>query len=225
MSMHGSGVLVVDLGSIIFAGPTALVAVALLAIAGEFRRMISWIASLLLGMGLIFLGKVAFDFGGFYFPAIGFYSISGHAMLAMAVFPALGAIAFAYGGRRLVSVGFLVGFLLATSVIYQLIAGTFHTTSETLVGGSVGLIVAVSNAWGVPMLVADWRRLGDSAALFFTLACVGVGILASSAMLKSTLWRETAALPYFPYLYQRIIMKDPNSGAISVEVLQRRLHR
>ncbi|WP_454737063.1 hypothetical protein [Cupriavidus necator] len=137
---------VTQLGSVTLMVPVALLIALALSVGGAWRSALRWLVSFGLGAALVGAAKLAFDYGGWYLPQLGLYSVSGHAMLTAATCPVLLMLLGSALGPRAARFGWFAGLALALIMAERLVSGHYHTWCETLLGGMVGLTVAWVNA-------------------------------------------------------------------------------
>jgi membrane-associated phospholipid phosphatase len=108
-----------------------------------WRAALAWLTPLCAGMLLVGFTKVLYAGCGLEIPATAFRVISGHTMLAAAVWPMaflLVSRSAATGGRR---VALILGFLLAALIGVARVFDQAHTTSEVVAGWAVGTVVTM----------------------------------------------------------------------------------
>jgi len=195
------------------------IAVALL-LGGDRARAIRWLACFGAGIALIVAGKLAFDLGGWCFPSIGFYSISGHAMQTTAIYPLLFMMLFSTVGPQAARWGFLLGLAASMFMAVTLLAGNYHTLSETLAGLAVGAMVVCTYLRWQPSL---------RPAHLYLLVALPVAVVLLVDMhgtvnpTKAALWQRAAVWLGATELYTRQIYTDPVNGTRRVFVRLRRL--
>ncbi|KFX28829.1 phosphatase PAP2 family protein [Ralstonia solanacearum] len=190
--------------------------------AGDRRRALAWLASFGAGVLLILAGKMAFDLSGLHIAALGFYSVSGHAMLTTAAYPMLLMLIGAFVGQRAASFGKVLGFALAVALAVILINCNYHTPAETLAGGAIGLIVAWFNL-RTPVRL-DLRRLGRRLLLLVLPLCLvaPMGLHGQARPVKEAAWRWLAHRLGATHTYWRDIETDPLSGRQQVKLVEHR---
>lgn len=102
-----------------------------------------WLAALAAAVGLTTASKVAFMGWGVGSAALDFTGVSGHAMFAGAVYPALGAAALARWQARGRLAGAAAGTLLAVLVAASRVHVQAHSVSEVVAGCAAGLAVGL----------------------------------------------------------------------------------
>ncbi|WP_240804778.1 hypothetical protein [Cupriavidus oxalaticus] len=134
------------LGDSVWLVPIALAIALALVAGGARRRALVWLVSFGCGAVLVGAAKLVFDYGGWYAPTLGLYSVSGHAMLTTATYPVLLMLLGSALGPVTARVGWFAGLLIALAMAEKLVSGQYHTVAETLLGTAVGLVVACVNA-------------------------------------------------------------------------------
>jgi membrane-associated phospholipid phosphatase len=139
--------------------PVMLVVMVMLLRRSEGRPLARWWTALLGAAALLTLTtKVAFMGWGWGWAALNFTGISGHAMLASAVYPLLFATLTSHASRKARTAAIATGFLLALAVgISRLLVGV-HSGSEVLagllLGGWASVLTLISPL--IPAVVAIW---------------------------------------------------------------------
>lgn len=198
--------------------PVGLAIALALAAAGAWRRALLWLASFGCGAALVGIAKLAFAFGGWYLPALGLYDVSGHAMLSAAVYPVLLMLLGSALGPRVARIGWLAGLALALAMAVNLVSGHYHTLSETLLGGALGLAVAWLNA-GI--------RIRGPAPQIVLVAALGLGAFVfvnARGLLnpvKYAVWEHAARWQDGTVRHCRQIDADPVTGQTRVTVHKR----
>lgn len=134
-----------------------LIAIGLLC-GGLWRSAILWLGTLLVGMALIAIEKLAFDFYGWSIATIAFYSISGHAMLAAAVYPMLLCFLGVCVNAGYKWLGLGAGLFFALVFSWLLVSMRYHTLSETVFGAGVGALIALWNCHRIGKPHFTFRR-------------------------------------------------------------------
>ncbi|AGW92523.1 MULTISPECIES: phosphatase PAP2 family protein [Cupriavidus] len=198
--------------------PVGLAIALALAAAGAWRRALVWLASFGCGAALVGSAKLAFDFGGWYLPALDLYDVSGHAMLTTAVYPVLLMLLGSALSPRVARIGWFAGLALALAMALKLVSGHYHTLSETLLGGAVGLAVAWLNA-GI--------RIRGPAPQVVLVAVLGIGAFVfvnAHGLLypvKAAMWEHAARWQDGTVRHYRQIDADPVTGQTRVTVRKR----
>lgn len=122
--------------------PLGLAIALLLVFQGAIRQAISWVLGFGSAILLIVAGKLAFTFFGWSIPAIDMYVVSGHAMLAVAVYPVLLGTLANNAPRPVRRAAISAGVALAGAIAVALIVELQHTSAETLLGSGVGFLAA-----------------------------------------------------------------------------------
>ncbi|AMP39959.1 phosphatase PAP2 family protein [Ralstonia solanacearum] len=189
--------------------------------AGYRQRALAWLASFGAGVLLVLAGKIAFDLGGLHVSALGFYSISGHAMLTTAVYPMLLMLLGALFSERAARYGTVLGFAPAAMIAATLIAGNYHTPAETVAGGAVGLFIAWFNL-RTPVRLEP-RRLGGVVLVMLPLClAVPVGLHGRARPIKEAMWQGLAHRLGATHWYRRDIKADALNGRQHIELIERR---
>jgi len=201
--------------------PLAGIVALRLAYLGLWKQAFYWLLSLSVGAGLILLGKLAFEFGGWSMPSANVYSVSGHAMLTASVYPVLLTVLGSTWGKRTARLGLIAGIGLALLAAVALISGRYHTLTETLIGMGVGFLVTWANLRPSRWLLAHSQTpvLGRLALCAVLLVIVPVSIYP----IRAQLWSYGLNWLGFTERYSRYIGIDPTSGQIVVTVVRRRL--
>ena len=131
--------------------PVALCAILLLSRKEATRPLASgWLVSLMFAALLTTASKVAFIGWGIGLPDIDFTGISGHAMIAMAVYPLLFATLASQLAPMQQQFSVLTGFVLALLVGQSRLEINVHSVSEVvagfMVGGAVSLTMLIKNS-------------------------------------------------------------------------------
>ncbi|WP_354686935.1 hypothetical protein [Cupriavidus necator] len=198
--------------------PVGVAIAVALAAGGAWRRALVWLATFGGGAALVGAAKLAFDYGGWYLPSLDLYNVSGHAMLTAAVYPVLLMLLGAAVGPRVARAGWFAGLALALLMAEKLVAGHYHTLSETLLGGAVGLAVAWLNAGmrvrgPVPQIV-----------LVAVLAIGAIAFVNARGLLypvKTAVWEHAARWQGSTVRHYRLIDADPVTGEVRVTVHKR----
>ncbi|MBB1634308.1 phosphatase PAP2 family protein [Cupriavidus sp. UME77] len=198
---------------------SASIAIALL-LGGNRGLAVRWMACFGAGLAVIVAGKLAFDLGGWCLPALGFYSISGHAMQTTAIYPLLFMLLFSALGPRAARCGFLLGLAASMFMAVTLLAGNYHTLSETLAGMAVGAAVVCTYLRWQPKL-----RLAQLSLLVALPVAVVLLVDMHSTVnpTKAALWQRAAIWFGATEQYTRQISTDPVSGTRRVAVRVRSL--
>ncbi|OXI29127.1 phosphoesterase [Burkholderia sp. AU16741] len=151
-----------DLGDAAMTLPLALVCIGWLTSSVTGRRhAVSWAVMLAAGMALVGATKILYAGCGIQIRAIDFRVISGHTMLASAVWPMTCVLALS-GGTPLrattsLSLGLGLGALIGVARVFD----DAHTPAEVVAGWLVGSAVALAFVWrhGAPRVDARYRAL------------------------------------------------------------------
>jgi hypothetical protein len=137
-----------------------LVAVMMLLRRADGRPLaVWWVTLLAFAVALTLVTKVAFIGWGVGSAALNFTGISGHSVLAAAVYPLLFAALASHASRRIQTAAIVVGCLIAVMVgISRLIVGV-HSESEVLAGLLLGGLTSAAAASSNPMPRAVVRPL------------------------------------------------------------------
>lgn len=194
-------------------------AIALL-LGGDPARAVRWLACFVAGIVVIVAGKLAFDLGGWCWPSLGFYSISGHAMQTTAIYPLLFMMLFSSLGPQATRWGFLLGLAASMFMAIALLAGNYHTLSETLAGMAVGaLAVCTYLRWQPSLRPAHLSLL----VALPTAVMLLVDMHGTVNPTKVALWQRAAVWLGATEQYTRQIYTDPVSGTRRVSVRLRSL--
>ncbi|MDF3833480.1 phosphatase PAP2 family protein [Cupriavidus basilensis] len=195
--------------------------IAIVSLLGGYRaRALHWLACFGIGLTVIIAGKLAFDLGGWCLPAAGFYSISGHAMQTTAIYPLLFMVIGAVFGERAVRWGFYLGLAAALLMAVTLVAGNYHTLSETVVGMMVGMLVVCSYMRWQPSL----RPVHLSLLVVLPLSVALIFDMHDTVNpTKAALWQRAAHWMGATEQYTRQIYTDPVSGMRRISVRLRQI--
>ncbi|MGI4814907.1 MAG: phosphatase PAP2 family protein [Janthinobacterium lividum] len=156
------------------AGLTVPLAAALagwLAIADRYLA-VRWLLMLAVGAAIVGVTKILYAGCGIEIEAIGFRVVSGHSMLASAVWPGVFAV-LAYGiGRQYLRVGIGIGVLAAITIGVSRFFVNAHSVSEIIAGVVVGLAVVL-----VFLRIFEQRAPQLPDARYTALAAVGFAII------------------------------------------------
>lgn len=193
----------------------AMLSALILVCAGHWARASRWLVSFCAGAALILVCKLAFEVNGWYAPALGIYSVSGHAMLTTAAYPVLFMLLGAAVSPRAARVGLIAGLALALMVAIALVVGHYHTFTETLLGAAIGLGIALMNARG--------QVVGRAAVVTaLSIVCL-VSVTLDPRTVVRALRGTVVALPGKwlddDQRYDRLITADPVTGRSQVQVL------
>lgn len=135
-----------DLGDAALTLPLAVVCCAWLAVSlSGWRAVVMWLTPLAAGMLMVGVTKFLYAGCGVQFPAIGFRVISGHTMLASAVWPMAFLLALRSGAASEASIGtraaLVSGFGLAALIGTARVFDKAHTLSEVIAGWTLGMAV------------------------------------------------------------------------------------
>ncbi|WP_175976042.1 phosphatase PAP2 family protein [Burkholderia sp. BCC1047] len=151
-----------DLGDAAMTVPLALVCIGWLTCSATGRRYAaSWALMLAAGMTLVGVTKMLYAGCGVQIRAIDFRVISGHTMLASAVWPMTCALALSGGtswrANTSLSLGLALGALIGVARVFD----DAHTPAEVVAGWLVGSAVALAfvRRHGAPRVDARYRAL------------------------------------------------------------------
>jgi len=165
-----------DLGDAAMTLPLAVACIVWLTRSSAGRHgAAAWTLMLATGMALVGTTKLLYAGCGIQIRAIDFRVISGHTMLASAVWPM--TCAFALTGWAPVrpstslSLGLALGALIGLARVFD----DAHTPSEVVAGWAVGSAVALSFVWrhGAPRVDARYRMLAAGSLLAVTAIAYG----------------------------------------------------
>ncbi len=197
----------------------ASIAVTLL-LGGHLARAVHWLACLGVGVVVIITGKLAFDLGGWCLPAIGFFSISGHAMQTTAIYPLLFMMIGSGLGEHAARWGFYLGLTASLLMAVALISGNYHTLSETVAGAMVGAAVVSSYYRWYPSLRPAHLSLLVVLSLYVVLF---VDIHDAVNPTKTAIWKGVSRWLGASEQYSRRIYFDPASGVRRILVRSRQM--
>ncbi|MBR8221577.1 phosphatase PAP2 family protein [Burkholderia ambifaria] len=151
-----------DLGDAALTLPLAVMCIVWLTRSTAGRHLAtSWALMLAAGMALVGATKMLYAGCGIQIRAIDFRVISGHTMLASAVWPMACVLALGCGvqlrARTSLSLGLALGALIGVARVFD----DAHTPSEVVIGWLVGSAVALAFVWrhGAPRVDARYRAL------------------------------------------------------------------
>ncbi|RQR37408.1 phosphatase PAP2 family protein [Burkholderia sp. Bp9142] len=151
-----------DLGDAAMTLPLAVVCIAWLtrSTAGRHHAA-SWALMLAAGMALVGATKMLYAGCGIQIRAIDFRVISGHTMLAAAVWPMTCVLALSGGAQLRASASLSLGLALGALIGVARVFDDAHTPSEVVAGWVVGSTVALAFVWrhGAPRVDARYRAL------------------------------------------------------------------
>lgn len=206
---------VIPFGDSTWTLPLAVSMAVALLLRGYPGGAVRWLICFGAGIALIVAGKLVFDLGGWYLPSLGFYSISGHAMQATAIYPLLFMMTLSVFGARAGRWGFYLGLGASAFMAVTLLAGDYHTLFETLAGMAVGAVVVCSyRHWKIMLRPADLSLL---AILPLSVALI-VDMHGTVNPTKAALWLKVAHWLGANQQYTRQIYTDPKTGLQQVTV-------
>ncbi len=165
-----------DLGDAAMTLPLALWCIGWLAWSTAGRRQAAaWALMLAAGMALVGVTKVLYAGCGIQIRAIDFRVISGHTMLASAVWPMTCVLALSGGAQLRASMPLLAGLALGALIGVARVFDDAHTPSEVVAGWVVGAAVALAFAWrhGAPRVDARYHALVAGSLLVVSAAAYG----------------------------------------------------
>ncbi|MBZ5788782.1 phosphatase PAP2 family protein [Burkholderia contaminans] len=151
-----------DLGDAAMTLPLAVVCIAWLTRSTAGRRhAASWALMLAAGMALVGATKMLYAGCGIQIRPINFRVISGHTMLASAVWPMACMLVLSSGVQPRASTSLSLGLALGALIGVARVFDDAHTPSEVVAGWLVGSAVALAFAWrhGAPRIDARYRAL------------------------------------------------------------------
>lgn len=130
-----------------FTMPVAALLAVWLAGARAWKPFFQW--SFLFGAGILLVvaSKIAYIGWGAGIPALDFTGISGHAMRATAIAPALMAMLLQKKTRQLQQIGLLAGLAFGIAISISRLAIHVHSVSEVVSGCLLGAAVGLGFAW------------------------------------------------------------------------------
>lgn len=130
-----------------FTMPVAALLAVWLAGARAWKPFFQW--SFLFGAGILLVvaTKIAYIGWGAGIPALDFTGISGHAMRATAIAPALMAMLLQKKTRQLQQIGLLAGLAFGIAISISRLAIHVHSVSEVVSGCLLGAAVGLGFAW------------------------------------------------------------------------------
>jgi hypothetical protein len=179
-------------------------------------RALGWALSFAAAFVVIVVGKASFDFAGWSLPSIGLYSISGHAMLTTAVYPVLFALLAGDRPPAVRRAAVAAGAVLALLMAVVLVAGHYHTVSETVLGGLLGAVVA---AWNISRVGATRFVMPYGLIALAGLCAVLLAPTGAARAAKDGLWLRTGEWVGVTERYVRFIERNPHSGGTRIRVI------
>ncbi|CAM2171475.1 Phosphoesterase [Burkholderia latens] len=164
-----------DLGDAAMTLPLALWCIAWLAWSTTGRRQaVSWALLLAAGMALVGVTKILYAGCGVRIEAIDFRVISGHTMLASAVWP-MTCVLVLSGAPLRAGTPLLAGLALGALIGVARVFDDAHTPSEVVAGWFVGSAVALAFArrHGMPRVEARYRALAAGSLLVVSAVAYG----------------------------------------------------
>lgn len=130
-----------------FTMPLAALLAIWLAGARAWKPFFQW--SFLFGTGIVLVvaSKIAYIGWGAGIPSVDFTGISGHAMRATAIAPALMVILLQKQTRQIQQIGLLAGLIFGIAIGISRLAVNVHSVSEVVSGCVLGAIVSLSFVW------------------------------------------------------------------------------
>lgn len=135
------------IGSLAVTGPIGVAIVVWLLAGKSWRLTVIWALLFGTGMALVVITKMAFIGWGVGVASVEFAGFSGHAMRAAAVFPVAGYLATRSSPVWMRQLGTLAGVLLAVLIAISRVYVQAHSTSESVTGCLLGLLVAAAFIW------------------------------------------------------------------------------
>jgi membrane-associated phospholipid phosphatase len=122
--------------------PLAGAVVVWLASTRSWRALITWIACFSASAGVVAASHFAYAAWGVKIPALNFTAVSGHTMLASAVYPTTFALCASQARTRTAMFAYLLGLIFALAIgLSRLLMGV-HTPAEVVSGWLLGTLVA-----------------------------------------------------------------------------------
>jgi membrane-associated phospholipid phosphatase len=113
-----------------------------LAVTRSWRALATWIACFTAGASLVAASHFAYAAWGLEIPALNFTAVSGHTMLASAVYPTTFALCASQARTRTALFAYLSGLLFALAIgVSRLLMGV-HSPAEVLSGWLLGTLIA-----------------------------------------------------------------------------------
>ncbi|MGR3909798.1 phosphatase PAP2 family protein [Burkholderia sp. SR8] len=139
------------------------------------RQAASWALMLAAGMALVGVTKMLYAGCGIQIRAIDFRVISGHTMLASAVWPMACVLVSSGRAQRRTSTPLLAGLALGALIGVARVFDDAHTPSEVVTGWFVGSAVALAFArrHGAPRIDARYRALVAGSLLVVSAVAYG----------------------------------------------------
>ena len=185
-----------DLGDAAMTLPLAVACCAWLAMSlSGWRAALAWLTPLCAGMLMVGLTKILYAGCGLQIPAIGFRVISGHTMLASAVWPMAFLLASRSGTSTDTRAALMLGFLLAALIGIARVFDQAHTTSEVIAGWALGAVVTV--------IFVRWKHMPVLPPRLRPFAIVSM-LLVSAAAYGHHAPIQTAIESYSPIFCERL---------------------
>jgi membrane-associated phospholipid phosphatase len=113
-----------------------------LASARSWRALLTWIACFSAGAALVTASHFAYAAWGLEIASLNLTAVSGHTMLASAVYPTTFALCASMARTRTALAAYLLGLVFALAIGLSRMAIGAHTSAEVVVGWLVGTLIA-----------------------------------------------------------------------------------
>lgn len=170
--------------------PCALLLYLWLRQVGEARAARTWLIHFSAAALVTLASKLAFMGWGLGSPALDFTGLSGHSMMAAAVFPVLAHrfLPAARGAGAVVALG--TGIAMALLVGYSRLAVDAHSVSEVFGGLAAGMAASL----GFLARTAHWPRQPAPPAVAMAIVVLMLALPATGAHAPTTEWLENMAI-------------------------------
>lgn len=192
--------------------PLAGAVVVWLATTRSWRALIMWVACFSAGAALVATSHFAYAAWGLEIPELNFTAVSGHTMLASAVFPTTFALCASRARMRTAMLAYLLGLIFALAIgLSRLLLG-MHTPAEVVSGWLLGTLIAgltctpalaLRSRSGVISIGKDARR--DSTP--FAALALALIVVCHGKILPVTAWIDVNA-PRLTQQWSKVPLDD-----------------
>ncbi|MGF6779636.1 phosphatase PAP2 family protein [Paraburkholderia sp. GAS334] len=127
--------------------PLAVIVVVWLGTTRSWRLLLTWVACFSAGVFVVAACRFAHRGWGMQLSALHITMVSGHTMLASAVYPTIFVICGSHATRRTTARAFLFGLAVALAIgVSRRLIG-FHSTAEVATGWLIGSLIAGMTCW------------------------------------------------------------------------------
>ncbi|RFU46252.1 phosphatase PAP2 family protein [Paraburkholderia sp. DHOC27] len=113
-----------------------------LAATRSWRALITWVVCFSAGAGLVAASHFAYAAWGLEVPALNMTAVSGHTMLASAVYPTTFALCASMARTRTAVYAYVFGLVFALAIGLSRLLMGFHTPAEVVTGWLLGTLIA-----------------------------------------------------------------------------------